>query len=159
MLISIHYLNPVSSVCPFPCSYFTPGWDIFCILWGLVTWTCVSNFILFLVECCILLCITLICHCQLQFLSGTWVSMRSILYINILMDFIGSMDPDSSLNKACHDDVVTWKHFLHYWAFVRWIHQSTVDFHLKVELWCFLCSWPQETAEEALLFLVIWDLI
>ena len=26
-----------------------------------------------------------------------------------------------------HDDVIKWKHFLHYWPFVRGIHQSPVD--------------------------------
>ena len=42
-----------------------------------------------------------------------------------------------------HDDVIKWKHFPHYWPFVRWIHWSPVNSHTKAsdaELWCFLWS-------------------
>ena len=31
------------------------------------------------------------------------------------------------LYMPIHDDIMPWKHFLHYWLFVRGIHQSLVD--------------------------------
>ena len=31
------------------------------------------------------------------------------------------------LYKAAHDDVINWKHFPRYWAFVRGIHRSPVN--------------------------------
>ena len=46
---------------------------------------------------------------------------------------------DSDLLRF-HDDVIKWKHFPHYWPFVRGIHRSPVNSHTKAsdaELWCF----------------------
>ena len=36
---------------------------------------------------------------------------------------------------SCHDDVIKWKHFPHYWQFVRGIHLSSVNFPHKGR-WC-----------------------
>ena len=33
-----------------------------------------------------------------------------------------------SCHCSCHDDVMSWKHFQHYWPFVRWIHRWPMDF-------------------------------
>ena len=40
-----------------------------------------------------------------------------------------------------HDDIIEWKHFPRYWPFVRGIHRSA-------ELWYFLWSEPEQTAEQ-----------
>ena len=45
---------------------------------------------------------------------------------------------------CCLDDVIKWKHFLHYWHFVRGIHQSPVNSPHKSQ-WC-----------RALVFSLIW---
>ena len=39
-----------------------------------------------------------------------------------------------------HDDVIKWKHFPHYWPFVRWIPLTKAS---DAELWCFLWSAPE----------------
>ena len=45
-----------------------------------------------------------------------------------------------------HDDIITWKHFPHYWPFVREIHQSLVDSHHKGQwqealVFSLICAW------------------
>ena len=37
--------------------------------------------------------------------------------------------------SSAHDDVIKWKHFPHYWPFVRGIHRSPVNFPHKGQ-WC-----------------------
>ena len=61
--------------------------------------------------------------------------------------------PTASVNWECsfcrpcfcsnHDDVLKWKHFPHYWAFVRWIHWSPVNSsrHWRGVLFSFKCAW------------------
>ena len=56
-----------------------------------------------------------------------------------------------------HDDVVKWKHFLHYWSFVRGIHWSPVNSPHKGQwrqplMFSFICAWTIK-------MLVIWDTI
>ena len=49
------------------------------------------------------------------------------------------------LVRTVHDDVIKWKHFPHYWPFLRGIHRSPVNSLTKAsdaELWCFLWSAP-----------------
>ena len=62
-----------------------------------------------------------------------------------------------------HYDVIKWKHFPRYWPFVRGIHRSPVDSpHTKAsdaELWCFLWSAPEQTVEQTIETLAIWDAI
>ena len=45
-------------------------------------------------------------------------------------------------NDRIHDEVMTWKHFLHYWPFVRGIHWLPVDSLQKGVIYavCSLCS-------------------
>ena len=48
--------------------------------------------------------------------------------------------------KCVHDDVIKWKHFPHYWPFVRRIHRSTVNSPHKGQwrgAWVFplICAW------------------
>ena len=60
-----------------------------------------------------------------------------------------------------HDAIIKWKHFPHYWPFVRGIHQSLVD-SAKVsgaELCDFLWSMPEQTIEPTIEMPVIWDAI
>ena len=45
-----------------------------------------------------------------------------------------------------HDDVIKWKHFPHYWPFVRGIHQSPVNSPHKGQwrralMFCLICAW------------------
>ena len=45
-----------------------------------------------------------------------------------------------------HGDVIKWKHFLHYWSFVRGIHRSPVDSFHKGQwrgalLFSLICPW------------------
>ena len=60
------------------------------------------------------------------------------------------------------DDVIRWKHFPHYWPFVRGIHWSPVDSLTKAsdaELWCFPWSAPEQTVKQTIETPVIWDAI
>ena len=43
-------------------------------------------------------------------------------------------DITMTLTLRCHDDVIKWKHFRHYWPFVRGIHRSPVNYPHK-------CQW------------------
>ena len=41
-------------------------------------------------------------------------------------------------NEWCHDDVIKWKQFPHYWSFVRWIQRSPVNSpHKRPVTWSF----------------------
>ena len=58
--------------------------------------------------------------------------------------------PQLLLDVGCiHDDTIKWKHFPHYWPFVRRIYQSLVWIPLTktsdMVLWCFLWSVPEQT--------------
>ena len=62
---------------------------------------------------------------------------------------------DAMCNQSkCHDDIVAWKHFPHHWPFVRRNHWQRVS---DVELWCFLCCWPEQVIEKTMEVLVIRD--
>ena len=47
-----------------------------------------------------------------------------------------------------HDDVIKWKHFLHYWPFVRGVHRSTVESPhygqwLGALIFSLICAWTK----------------
>ena len=66
----------------------------------------------------------------------------------------------SLVGHRIHDDVIKWKHFPHYWPFVRGIHQwITPTKASDVELWYFLWFVPEQTAFETIETPVIWDAI
>ena len=46
--------------------------------------------------------------------------------ISIIPDF-KIMTWGHKLLNSCHDDVIKWKHFPHYWPYVRGIHRSPVN--------------------------------
>ena len=51
-----------------------------------------------------------------------------------------------SMNSAYHDDIIKWKHFLHYWPFVRGICQSPVNSPHKGQwrsalMFSLICAW------------------
>ena len=55
-----------------------------------------------------------------------------------------------SVNKKrkhrCHGDIIKWKHFLHYWRFVQWIHWSPVNSPNKDQwrgalIFSLICAW------------------
>ena len=56
-----------------------------------------------------------------------------------------------SQRSNSHDDAIKWKDFPRYWSFMRGIHWSPVNSpHTNAsdaELWCFLSSMPEWTAE------------
>ena len=58
----------------------------------------------------------------------------------------GSRISYASTREFRHDDVIKWKHFLHYWPFVWGIHRSLVNSPHKGQ-WCgalmfsFICIW------------------
>ena len=62
-------------------------------------------------------------------------------------EFILSHDRESVMFwKAEHDDVIKWKHFLHYWPFVRGSHRSPVNSPHKGQwrralLFSLICTW------------------
>ena len=70
---------------------------------------------------------------------------------------------------AVHDEVVTWKHFLHYWPFVRRIHQSLLDStslldspSIRWMMWsfdAFLCYMPERTVEHTVELPLIWNIM
>ena len=52
----------------------------------------------------------------------------------------------SAQYSSNHDDVIRWKHFLHYWPFVRGIHQSLVNSphkgqRLRALMFSLICTW------------------
>ena len=56
------------------------------------------------------------------------------------------VSPRLSLVASIHDDVIKWKHFPHYWPFMRGIHRSRWLPSTKAsdaELWCFLWFAPE----------------
>ena len=64
--------------------------------------------------------------------------------------------------RAQNDDVIKWKPFPRYWPFVRGSHQSPENPLTKAsdaELWCFLWSEPEQTAEQTIDTPVILDAI
>ena len=55
--------------------------------------------------------------------------------------------------EVSHEDVIKWKHFPHYWSFVRgttghwWIPLTKAN---DMDLWCFLWYAPEQTVEETI---------
>ena len=61
---------------------------------------------------------------------------------------------------ARHDDFSKWKHFPHYWPFVRGIHWwIPLTKASNMEFSCFLWCLPKQTVEQTVNMLVIWDTI
>ena len=58
-----------------------------------------------------------------------------------------------------HNDFMKWKHFSHYWTFVRGIHRSPVDSLHKSQSFDVSLIWAWETTEKAIDIPVIWDAI
>ena len=46
----------------------------------------------------------------------------------------------TQFDKIIHDDIIKWKHFLHYWAFARGIHRSPVQLSRKQPVFCSDCA-------------------
>ena len=60
--------------------------------------------------------------------------------------FMCICQPQNTIYRFCHKDVIKWKHLPRYWPYVRGIHRSQVNSYTKAsdaELWCFLfiCAW------------------
>ena len=66
------------------------------------------------------------------------------------------------LYSACARDVIKWKHFPRYWPFVRGIHRPPVVPLTKVsdtDPLCLLWSAPEQTVQQTIEALVIWNAI
>ena len=55
------------------------------------------------------------------------------------------------LRHTCHDGVIKWKHFPHYWSFVRGIHRSPVNSPHKGQwrgalVFSLICAWTNDCA-------------
>ena len=75
------------------------------------------------------------------------------------------METSGAAGAAQQDDVIKWKHFPRYWAFVRGIHRPTVNSPhkgqwrgaLMISLICVWTNWP--TVKQIAGMLVIWDTV
>ena len=72
--------------------------------------------------------------------------MRPPLTDRIYLRKYRSIFPSSIIFRHAHDDVIKWKHFLHYWLFVRGIHRSPVNSPHKGQWhealnFSFICAW------------------
>ena len=72
--------------------------------------------------------------------------MHSLFFIARSWSFLGFLYDNTTQIMSCHDDVIKWKHFPHYWPFVRGIHRWPVNSPHKGQ-WCgallffFICAW------------------
>ena len=82
---------------------------------------------------------------------------------NVIERFFQDPIWSRSLNiNMLPDDLIKWKYFPSYWPFVSGIHRSTMDSRQKAsdaELWYLLWSAPEQTVEQKIETLVIWDTI
>ena len=63
----------------------------------------------------------------------------------------GALGQDLDMGVVLHDDVFKWKHFPHYWPFVRGIHRSPVNSPHKgqwrrVLMFSLICAWTDSCA-------------
>ena len=97
--------------------------------------------------------IIIMCDPALVFLWLKRVYMLMLMFQDlhnelILHEQFYSITERSAQNGFIHDGVIKWKHFPHYWPFVRgstgrrWIPLTKAT---DVELWCFLWSVPQQS--------------
>ena len=63
---------------------------------------------------------------QLYCINLRYCNMQHILYINVFANCTDLYNR-SNAAQAQHDDVIKWKHFPRYWAFVRGSHRSPVQ--------------------------------
>ena len=72
------------------------------------------------------------------------------------------VDVSSKTWPAIYDDVIKWKHFPHYWTFVKGIHQPPVNSphagQWRIAL-IFPLSASEQTVEQTIETPVIWDAI
>ena len=63
----------------------------------------------------------------------------------------------------CHSYVMTWKHLLYYWPFVRGIHRPPVDSPHEGPVIrsfiFFLCCYPEQDAKQAVELPAIWEVL
>ena len=89
--------------------------------------------------------------------SDTGHDEISILKLNLTSKFKVNHSPNNRdlnqnvLHFSCYDDVIKWKHFPHYWPFMRGIHRSRWIPYTKAsdaKLWCFLWSVPERLSKQ-----------
>ena len=95
---------------------------------------------------------------RIHSVSDTGHNEISILKSNLTSKFKVNHSPNNRrdlnqnvLHFFCHDDVIKWKHFPHYWPFMRGIHRSRWIPHTKAsdaKLWCFLWSAPERLSKQ-----------
>ena len=79
---------------------------------------------------------------------GKWVKVIALGWSEIWLwpqRLLHSSWSDTIATRACHDDVIKWKHFQRYWPFVREIDRSPVNSPHKGQwrgaLIFFTCDW------------------
>ena len=75
-------------------------------------------------------------------IQRVYIRIRVLLYFGVIKYQL--FRPKSFRITSLHDDVIKWKHFPHYWPFVRGIHRPPVNFRTKAsgaELWFFSFIW------------------
>ena len=71
---------------------------------------------------------------EVSFFSSHDWSINSLLIIRLFSALL-YQDAFISQHEIFHDEVIKWKHFPHYWPFVRGIHRSPVNSPHKGQ-WC-----------------------
>ena len=92
-----------------------------------------------------------------MFIFSVWYQL--ITYFLPLLN-LSLPHPSLSLSLPIHDDVIKWKHFPRCWPFVSGIHRSPVNSPHKGQ-WrgALIFLWSEQTAEQTIETLVIWDAI
>ena len=80
-----------------------------------------------------------------------YTSMWKVICNSLDISYIHCLVHCQSCKKLqTNDDVIKWKHFPHYWPFVRgdrWIPFTKAS---DVEVWCFLSSLPEQAVEKTI---------
>ena len=115
-----------------------------------------------------------ICHCwksiqcddeMLNYVAslvnqGTTIDYSQVLPMVLIAQFNITRVKNLEIFCEYHDDVLKWKHFSRYWSFVmgnyRWIRLTTAS---DAELRHFLWSAHEQTIEQTIETLMIWDAI
>ena len=96
--------------------------------------------------------------CDLAISRGlVWVNACCVKIQQLVVRVSSSSDHQGCLlltavKSASHDDVIKWKHFPHYWPFVRGVHRSLLDYPHKghwrraLMLFCLMCTWTNSWA-------------
>ena len=124
-VIPLLLINHKSTTKPKPCLYF---------IWRLISWLSLTS-----------------SQASFIYIRDTWRYARldeaNFKYVYFRRSFLGNASLAVMRQPVipCHDDVIIWKHFPHYWTFVREIHRPPVR-HSKTALLCVRVLYHQATS-------------